>query len=62
MRRFQYVAGVPSDSAITYSASTNGIKNNPITRRDVLASVDMLGRSNCAAQGKTRVLNLMQWI
>ena len=52
-RRFQHVASFPSDKTILHSASTNGIKNNPITGRDVQISIDMLGPSKHAAQGKT---------
>ena len=53
MRIFKHELGVPSDSAIKYSASTNRIKNNPITRRDMLLSVGMLGRRKHGAEGKT---------
>ena len=34
-------------------SSTSGIKNNPTTYRDTLASVGMLGHSKRASQGKT---------
>ena len=35
--RFQHVGGFLSDDAITHYCSTNGIKNNPIERRDMKA-------------------------
>ena len=52
-RRMQYVSGHPSDNTMIYSASTNGIKNSPITKRDVLLAIDMLGNSEHAMAGKT---------
>ena len=53
VRRFQHVAGHPSDATISYSAATNAIKNSPITRRDVKLAMDMLGTSKYAIEGKT---------
>ena len=53
VRRFQHVAAHPSDDTIIYSAMTNGIKNSPITRRDVKMALNMLGRSKYAVEGKT---------
>ena len=53
MRRFQHVAGFPSDSTIMYSVNTNGIKNSPFTQRDVELSKEMLGPSKYVAKGKT---------
>ena len=52
MIMFQHAEVVPSDITISCSESTNIIRNNPITRRDVLASLGMLGRRKNAAQGK----------
>ena len=49
----KYVSGHPSDNTMIYSASTNGIKNSPITKRDVLLAIDMLGNSEHAMAGKT---------
>jgi hypothetical protein len=53
VRRFQHVAAHPSDETIIYSAMTNGIKNSPITKRDVKMTYVMLGRSIYGIQGKT---------
>jgi hypothetical protein len=47
------VAAHPSDETIIYSTVTNGIKNSPITKRDVKMAYDMLGRSKYSVQGKT---------
>ena len=52
-RIMQYVSGHPSTNTMIYSASTNGIKNSPITKRDVLLAIDMLGNSEHAMAGKT---------
>ena len=52
VRRFQHVAAHPSDETIIYSAMTNGIKNSPITKRDVKMAYDMLGRSKYGVEGK----------
>ena len=35
LRIFQHVAGFPSDETIIFSAKPNGVKNSPITPRDV---------------------------
>ena len=53
VRRLQHVTGFPSDETTLYSVSTNGIKNNPISRRDVQTCYDVLGKSKYVAQGKT---------
>ena len=53
VRRLQHVAGFPSDETSIYSVLTNGIKNNPISKRDVQICNDVLGRIKCIAQGKT---------
>ena len=53
MRRFQYVSGHPSDDTVIYSTGTNGIKNSPITKRDVLMTLDMFGKSEHGLTGKT---------
>ena len=34
VRRFQHVAGYPSEENMSYSATTNGVKHSPITGRD----------------------------
>ena len=47
------MAGIPSNETIIHSCLTNGIKNNPITKRDVEICDDMLGPSSYAAKGKT---------
>ena len=52
MRRFQHVAGVPADTTLIHLANTNGIRNNPITKRDILIAHEMLERSKYAAKGK----------
>ena len=53
VRRFQHVAGHPSDATLDYAAATNSIRNSPITRRDIILAHEMLGRSEYAVQGKT---------
>lgn len=53
VRRFQHVAAHPSDETLIYSAMTNGIKNNPITKRDIAMALEMLGKSRYSVQGKT---------
>ena len=53
VRRLQHVAGFPSDETLTHSVVTNGIENNPISKRDVQICQEMLGRSKCISQGKT---------
>ena len=45
VRRFQHVAAHPSDDTLIYSAMTNGIKNNPITKKDINMALTMLGKS-----------------
>ena len=52
-RRFQHLSGHHSDTTIIHSTVTNGIKNNPITKQDITMTLDMLGHSNAAIQGKT---------
>ena len=51
-RQFQNVGGHPSDATIVYSAVTNGVKNSPITQRDMKLALDMLGKSAFGVQGK----------
>ena len=53
VRRVQHVAACPSDATLIYSFSTNGIKNNPLTKRDVETCDAMLGCSKHLCQGKT---------
>ena len=53
VRRFQHVAGHPSNNTLMYAAATNSIKNSPITRRDITLALDMLGKSEYAVRGKT---------
>jgi hypothetical protein len=53
VRRFQHVAAHPSDETLIYSSMTNGIKNNPITKRDIAMALEMLGKSRYSVQGKT---------
>ncbi|OEU10337.1 hypothetical protein FRACYDRAFT_247347 [Fragilariopsis cylindrus CCMP1102] len=53
VRRFQHVAAHPSDDTLIYSAMTNGIKNNPITKKDINMALAMLGKSKYSVQGKT---------
>ena len=60
VHRFQHPEGAPSYRTIACSVTTKGIKNNPIARRDVLASVGTLGHSKHEAQEKPHALNLMQ--
>ena len=52
VRRFQHVAGHPSDGTLIYAAVTNSIKNNPFTKQDVSLTLDMLGKSQYSYQGK----------
>jgi hypothetical protein len=53
VQRFQHVAAHPSDETLIYSAMTNGIRNNPITKRDITMALNMLGKSRYSVQGKT---------
>lgn len=53
VQRFQQVSGHPSNKVLIYSAIINGIKNSPITKRDVLMMLEQLGQSKYALQGKT---------
>ena len=53
VRRLHHVSGFPSDDALVYSVLTNGIKNNLISKRDMIICKDMLGKSRHVAQGKT---------
>jgi len=48
----QHVAAFPSDAMLIYSFTTNGIKNNPLTTRDVEICNEMLGHSKYIYQGK----------
>ena len=52
VRRLQHVAGFPSDETLVYSVMTNGIRNNPISKRDIEICNEMLGRSIYAAKEK----------
>ena len=45
VRRFQHVAGYPSDETTSCLATDNGIKNIPITRRDAMITKEMLSPS-----------------
>jgi hypothetical protein len=51
-RQFQHVAGHLSDEAIRHTARTNGIKNSPITVRDVDMMNDILHVSPYRLKGK----------
>ena len=53
VQQFQHVAAHPSNSTIIYSTVTNSIKNNPITKQDVLKAVEILGHSKYSLHGKT---------
>lgn len=52
MGHFQYVSGYLSDATLIYSSVTNNIKHSLITKQDVKMTLDMLGRSEYAEQGK----------
>ena len=52
VRRFQHVAGFPSNSILSHSVNTNGVKDNPITQRDAGMTHEMLGPSRYVSQGK----------
>ena len=53
MRSFQHVAGHPSDETIIHSTNTHGIKNIPMTLRDLMLTKEIIGPSNHAIKGKT---------
>ena len=53
VRCFQRVACFLSDATIAHSCTTNGIKNNPITKHDVEIAKEMLGPIVHAAKGNT---------
>ena len=48
-RRFKHVSDFPSNTTIIYLVATNDINNSPITTRDVMISIDMLGPSKFVA-------------
>ena len=52
VRRLQHVSGFLSDQTIAYSLITNGIRNNPISKRDADVCDGMLGKNSCAPKGK----------
>lgn len=41
VRCFQHVSGLPSDATLIYSAETNGIMHNTITKQDVKMTLEM---------------------
>ena len=43
MRRLQHAEAFPSGANLIYYFGTNGIKNNPLTKRDVEMCDEMLG-------------------
>ena len=45
VRRLQHVAVFPSDAMLIYSFTTNRIKNNPLTTRDVEICNEILDHS-----------------
>ena len=51
-RRFQHIAGHPSDQTLIYSAMTNGIINSPVSKWDVELAFEIFGRSQYALRGK----------
>ena len=53
VRRLQHVSGHPAEGTMAHSVKTNGIKNNPITQRDLKVTEDMLGKCEYALKGKT---------
>ena len=40
---FQHISGHSSDQMLIYSAVTIGIKNSPITKRDIMMMLEQLG-------------------
>ena len=50
--RFQLVAGHPSDTTSIHALMSNSRKNSPITKQDVVMTLNMLGRSKYALQAK----------
>ena len=47
--QFQYVLDIPSDATIIYSVNNNSIKNNPITRSNLIITNNILDRYRFAA-------------
>ena len=43
------------DTTLIYSVSTNSIKNNPLTKRDIEIYNEILGCSRYALKGKTTI-------
>ena len=41
-QRFQHIAKVPSDATLIHSVNANRIRNNPITKRNILIAQEML--------------------
>ena len=52
VRRFQQVAGFPSNATMIHAMLSNSIKNSPITKRDIELTAKMLGPSKYSLQGK----------
>ena len=56
VRRLQYVSGFPSDQTITYLVLTNGVRNNPSSKRDVDMCDDTLCKIRYAPKGKRTMI------
>jgi len=59
-RRFQHIAGHPSDQTLIYSAMTNGIINSPVSKRDVELAFEIFGRSQYALRGKSAIAHTVR--
>ena len=58
MRHFQHLARQPSDETIMHSTNTNGIKNIPTPRRDLILTKEMLGPRKHEIKVKTTCYGL----
>ena len=52
MRRLHHVAAFPEDSTILHAVQNNSLCNNTISKRDIDACNDIMGRSKYTSQGK----------
>ena len=53
VRCFQYLLAFPYNSILMHSCSKNGVKNNPITKRDADVYIGTLRLSECTQKGKS---------
>ena len=52
VRRLQHADAFPESDTMSHATQTNGLFSNPISKRDIDAYNDVLGKSKCISQGK----------